>query len=144
MSKRLAREAAMSLLYEREITGTQDQETLEIMGDILHADKLRETHREYIDGILSLFEEHREEIDEMIADKADTWKFDRLSKVDLSILRLAVVEMFYLEEIPAKVTLNEAVEMAKKYSGEKSSKFVNGVLGAIYTASGLAEKEQEV
>ena len=69
------------------------------------------------------------EIDELIDRYSVRWKTARLPKVDLAILRLALAEICYLTDIPVSVTINEAVELAKKYSTEKSSKFINGVLG---------------
>ena len=122
MSRRLAREAAMCLLYEREINRDAGDETLEEMKDVLQTEKIMEKHGVYIDQVLKTAEEKREEIDARIAKYSHSWKIERLSKVDLSIL----------QEIPVKVTINEAVEMAKKYSLDKSPKFINGVLGAIY------------
>lgn len=76
------------------------------------------------DGILS----HLKEIDAEINDKSVGWKTSRMGKVDLAILRLAVYEIRYEEEIPEKVSINEAVELAKKYGTDESSSFVNGVL----------------
>ena len=78
-----------------------------------------------IDG----FPQKQEEIDEIISQNSHAWKIDRIAKVDLAILRLAIFELLYMEEIPKKVTSNEAVELAKKYSAEKSYKYVNGLLG---------------
>ena len=72
------------------------------------------------------------EIDEIISSHlTGKWKIERLNKVSLGIMRLAVYELKYLDDIPANVTINEAVELSKKFSGEDEYKFVNGVLGAI-------------
>lgn len=131
MSRRLAREAAMCLLFEREINGEPGNETLEEMKDILHTDKIREKHGAYIDHILTYYEQNAVQVDAMIADCSVDWKLERLNKVDLSILRLAIIELFYLKEIPYRGAVNEAVELAKKFSSEKSPAFINGVLGAI-------------
>ena len=73
-----------------------------------------------------------EEIDKIISDHLSAkWKLNRISKVSLSILRLAVYEMKFVEDIPTNVTINEAVELSKKFSGEEEYKFVNGILGAV-------------
>ena len=77
------------------------------------------------------------EIDELIDRYSDRWKTSRLPKVDLAILRLALAEICYLTDIPVSVTINEAVELAKKYSTEKSSKFINGVLGSAARDAGV-------
>ncbi len=77
------------------------------------------------------------EIDELIDRYSVRWKTSRLPKVDLAILRLALAEICYLTDIPVSVTINEAVELAKKYSTEKSSKFINGVLGSAARDTGV-------
>ena len=77
-------------------------------------------------------EDNLEEIDRIISDHLSAkWKLNRISKVSLSILRLAVYEMKYVEDIPSNVSINEAVELSKKFSGEEEYKFVNGILGAV-------------
>lgn len=77
-------------------------------------------------------EDNLEEIDKIISDHLSAkWKLNRISKVSLSILRLAVYEMKYVEDIPSNVSINEAVELSKKFSGEEEYKFVNGILGAV-------------
>ena len=77
------------------------------------------------------------EIDELIDRYSVRWKTSRLPKVDLAILRLALAEICYLTDIPVSVTINEAVELAKKYSTERSSKFINGVLGSAARDAGV-------
>jgi N utilization substance protein B len=80
-----------------------------------------------VQGVL----ENRESIDELISSKAIDWKLDRMANVDRNILRIAVFESMYERLVPVGVAINEAVELAKVYGDEESSKFVNGVLGAI-------------
>lgn len=75
--------------------------------------------------------EHLAEIDEMIEQKSEGWTLSRISKADLSVMRLAVYELLYDENVPDGVAINEAVELAKLYGGEKSFRFVNGVLATI-------------
>lgn len=72
-----------------------------------------------------------DELDDIISSNLTTWKINRLPKVNLSILRLAVYEMKYVDDVPNSVAINEAIELAKKYSGAEDSGFINGVLGAI-------------
>ena len=80
-----------------------------------------------LDAVLALMPE----LDERIAETAHGWRIDRMSKVDLSILRLAVYEILYDPDIPDGVAINEAVELAKKYSGDESPAFINGILGVV-------------
>ena len=133
MSKRLAREAAMCLLYEREMNGEPGElETLFEIRDILKSDKFTPEQNEYINEIVKKFEENAIYIDSVISKyNKDGWKIDRIGRVDLSILRLALIEIFYMEDMPFKVTANEAVELAKKYSAEKSPSYINGVLASV-------------
>lgn len=84
--------------------------------------------RQIIDGVV----EHLPEIDEQIAKFAHNWPLDMITLVDRNVLRIGVYELRYSEEIPAKVAINEAIELAKSYGGQSSGKFVNGVLGAIF------------
>lgn len=83
--------------------------------------------REIVDGVT----DHREEIDELISSYAQGWTIDRMPNVDRSILRIASWEILYNEEVPTAVAINEAIGLAKEYSTEDSSRFVNGVLGRI-------------
>jgi N utilization substance protein B len=75
--------------------------------------------------------EHKEELDKLIADCSDNWSLGRMSKVDINILRLAVFEFLYCEDIPPKVTLNEAVDLGKTFGSENSGSFINGILDAL-------------
>jgi N utilization substance protein B len=74
---------------------------------------------------------HLEEIDQILSEAASGWKLNRMNKVDLTILRLAVYEMKFDEDVPVKVAINEAVEMAKTFGGDESPSFVNGVLAKL-------------
>ena len=76
-------------------------------------------------------QEHLEEIDRKKKKKSTGWKTKRMSKVDLNILRLAVFEMKYDEDVPVKVAINEAVEISKVFGGEDSASFINGILGKV-------------
>ncbi|MHA3683232.1 transcription antitermination factor NusB [Leucobacter sp. HY1910] len=83
--------------------------------------------REIVDGVT----DHREEIDELIVSYAQGWALDRMPHVDRSLLRIASWEILFNDEVPAAVAIDEAIELAKEYSTEDSSRFVNGVLGKI-------------
>ncbi|MCK8817511.1 transcription antitermination factor NusB [Natroniella sulfidigena] len=92
---------------------------------------------ELIQGVV----ENLEQIDHVITQNAVDWKIERMGKVDKSIIRLAVYEILYQDEIPVAVSINEAVELAKSFSDQQSSKFVNGVLGNI--ADALEDREED-
>ena len=129
MDRTLAREIAMKLLYANTVGGSDTvPEALE-QSDALGA--LDEEGLAFSDALYTGTVEHMDAIDEQIGAHATGWAFDRIAKVDLSILRLATYELLYREDIPAGASINEAVELGKRFGGEKSAKFINGVLGAI-------------
>jgi len=130
MSRRNAREAAMKLLYQYSITDELALPEAEESGDLFSIEKLDGEDRDYINGIIADFESRLEEIDAIISENSYSWKIDRISKVDLAILRLAIYEIKNMG-MPEKVAVNEAVELAKKFSGDKSYKYVNGLLGGF-------------
>src|SRR5690242_14989598 len=86
---------------------------------------------QYIQELVEGTESHKTIIDELLTDYLKGWKMDRLSKVDREVLRLAAYEMIYRDDVPAKVVVNEAIELAKHFGTEESGKFVNGVLGKM-------------
>lgn len=130
MSRRTAREAIMSLFYEYSITNNIGVETLGEMNDIFSSFNLNEENYKYIKNLLNLLSAHQDEIDEKIKNASESWSMDRISKVDLAVLRLATAEILYTDT-PKNIICNEAVEITKKYSTDKSYSFVNGILGNI-------------
>lgn len=126
MTRREARELAFVLLFERSFTGGTIAEILENAGEA----------RDIIGDnfAVSLAEgsvAHTDEIDALISENAHNWNRDRLSRVTLAILRLAIYEMQWVDDIPVSVSINEAVELAKRYGGDADASFINGVLGGI-------------
>lgn len=132
MNRTLAREIAMKLLYAETVGGTDTvPEALE-QSDA--ADRLDAEGQAFAQMLYAGTVENLAAIDEQIRTYATGWTFDRIAKVDVSILRLATYELLYRDEIPAGASINEAVELGKQFGGEKSAKFINGVLGAIAKA----------
>lgn len=139
-SRSIARQAAMQLLYERLSGGDADEESLELIYEQLTAllaeegKKLKpnEAARNYIADVLSGVEEHETELDESIEKHSTgSWTLERVPHVDLSILRLAAYELYHREDVPDNVVISEAMSMANLYSEPKSSRYINGVLGAM-------------
>ena len=128
MNRRTLREQVFKLLFRVEFNSKEEME--EPCGLFLeHEDvEMSEKDADYIVGKYTDIHEKLEEIDSMINEKAKGWSTDRMGKVDLTIIRLAVYEMKYEDGIDAKVSINEAVELAKKYGTDDSASFVNGVL----------------
>lgn len=126
--RRVAREAALSLLYSSDIAESDVERVIE--EGAYPADDLELS--DYAETLVRGVVEHFEEIDGRLAATSENWALDRMPVVDRAILRLAVYEMSYVDEVPVSVAINEAVELAKAYGGEdESSRFVNGVLGRI-------------
>lgn len=126
MKRRTARERAMQALYQMDITG--ELESKVAVENTL--DEGEETN-EFLESLVVGFVENKEVIDEAIRQNLKKWKLERISIVDRSILRVAVYEMKYMEEIPHNVTINEAIEIAKTFGDEESRRFINGVLSNI-------------
>ena len=138
MTRREARETAFILLFEKTFTQDSLQQILENAGEARDFQKSA--------FALSLAQgavDHLEEEDALISAHALKWSKDRLSRVALSILRLAVYEMEFVEDMPVSVSINEAVELAKKYGGDEDPAFINGVLGGIARRPGMVKKVEK-
>lgn len=126
MKREKIRELTMQVIFQMDVTGNFDYEKISMVSEnepVLKNDR--------VISFLYIIREHIKDIDRIIIENIDSWKIDRLAKADLAILRTAVAEMFYMDDIPEPVSINEAVELAKKYGDEKSAPFVNAVLGKI-------------
>lgn len=139
-SRSISRQAAMQLLYERMSGGNADSDSLELVYEQLSeqqeegakALKPDEAARTYINDVLSGVEEHESELDESIEKHSTgSWTLERVPHVDLSILRLAAYELYHRDDVPDNVAISEAMSMANRYSEPKSSRYINGVLGAM-------------
>ena len=127
MNRRKAREYAFILLFEYKF---QPDEIQRILEDFLTENEAG-AQEAYIRGVVEGAVAHVVEIDGLIADYAKDWSVDRISIVCMAVMRLAVYEMKYDEDVPVGVAINEAVELAKKYSGDEGPAFINGVLARL-------------
>ncbi len=127
MTRREAREAVLTLLYEK--NSRPDEDEREVYENSLAVREVSDN--EYIKNVYYGVTEHCDEIDEHIKESAHDWSVDRMSRVTLSILRLATYELYFERTIPVSVTINEAVELAKKYDIDSAPAFVNGILNKI-------------
>ena len=127
MTRKEAREWVIKYLYSRTFQD-QCEESLE---DFLEHQALDQTEIEYMRSVVAGVEGNLQSIDQDIEKYLRSWTTSRIPKLDLAILRAAVFEIKYSEDIPTGVAINEAVEIAKKYSTDDSYRFINGVLGAI-------------
>ncbi|MCB6364608.1 transcription antitermination factor NusB [Intestinibacillus massiliensis] len=150
MSRKKAREIALHLIFEMGFKEFQAEEVLadrldesimsSISGDIaLYAGKLSEAQTAYIVAVVKGVASHLQELDAVIEENAHGWNMSRLSKMTVAVLRLALYEMRYVEDVPTGAAINEAVELAKTYETEEAGAFVNGILGTVSRAQEAAE-----
>jgi N utilization substance protein B len=142
--RRIARELALQALYKLDMLGdTAAPGALGVFWDhfvpegVPRGGESEQFARALVTGV----DAHRARIDELIAAAAEHWRLPRLSRVDLNVLRLATFELLERPEIPAAVTINEAIEIARRYGSEDSSAFVNGVLDQIASELGVRGRE---
>lgn len=128
MSRKLTREIVMNTLYQMEMHNTFESVAFD---QYLSDNILEDKEMIFAKSVITAFEANVEEVDETIKLYLKGWTIDRISKVDLSILRLAVTEILYIDDLSAAISINEAVNLTKKYSDDESSAFVNGVLGEL-------------
>lgn len=132
--RRKGRELALQALYQMQMTGDPSLEAVEIfLRHFQGSVKARDFARRLVLGVLN----HWEEIDRLIEQSADHWKLSRMAKVDLTILRMATYELVFCPDIPINVSMDEAIEIGKRYGSEDSAAFINGVLDHVAQASGV-------
>ncbi|MBE3596529.1 MAG: transcription antitermination factor NusB [Hydrogenibacillus sp.] len=125
MNRRAARVAALQALYQIDLADATKEAAFSAL-DLSQADEAY-AHR-LVDGVLA----HREAIDRVIAEHLVGWTLERLSYVDRAILRISVYELLFAEDVPGKVVIDEAVELAKRFSDERARVFINGLLSNVY------------
>ena len=130
MKRRELREHIFELLFRIEFNGSEEMpEQMQLFFDGL--DELGEQDQSYMEEKYRRIVEKLPELDRRIEETAKSWRISRMGKVDLTILRLAVYEMEFDDDVPVGVAINEAVELSKKFGGDDSPAFVNGILGKI-------------
>lgn len=141
MNKSAVREETFKLLYSLEIQKNFDEEELEVFFE--DSETIDDNAKEQIIEEINQINENNEDILKAISEnlKSD-WNVDRISKINLSLLKIAIYEMLY-KRVPYKVVINEVVELAKKYGEDTSSSFINGVLATIVKKNNLKEDNEE-
>ncbi|MGF2617026.1 transcription antitermination factor NusB [Rossellomorea vietnamensis] len=124
MKRRTAREKALQALFQMDMSGMTAEEALTNIYEDAPSD-------EYLDSLVNGAADNKEKIDGLIKENLEKWSFDRLAKVDRNILRVAVFELLEVNDVPNKVVINEAIEIAKSYGDDQSGKFINGVLSKV-------------
>lgn len=134
-----AREYALQMLYQVDVTRADAQL---VMQDFWQAHPAPQDVRAFATQVVEGTVEHLEHINQLIAQHANNWDMARMAIVDRNILRMGAYELLYLDEVPPKVCLNEAVELAKRFGDEESSKFVNGILDTIHKTHARRESSE--
>jgi N utilization substance protein B len=137
-ARRLARELAMKIYFEMDLTGREPGELFE---RYVEDGALRGVDAKYAERLVRSIGERLAEIDERIAAAAPAFPVDQLATVDRNVLRVAICELAADFSVPPKVVINEAIEIAKDYGGDASGRFVNGALGSIVDAAAVEEQE---
>ncbi len=134
-----AREIALQVLYQTEQNAGLDSKDVQrfierrLRGDAAHC--------EFAQALVKGVHKHQVRIDELISEVAENWRLDRMAAIDRNILRIGAFEILYSPDVPPKVAINEALELAKRYSTAQSSRFVNGILDRLQTAATTIEPE---
>jgi N utilization substance protein B len=143
-NRHLSRSIVLQSLFEWDLNALEKKETFDVLERNVAEFAPNKTDMPFMEKLLDGVLAKQPELDLVIEKAAPEWPIDRISPVDRNILRLGLYELLFAErsEVPAKVAINEAIELAKQFGGENSSRFVNGVLGAVYKEIGEPGKEE--
>ena len=139
ITRRRAREIALQALYWVESSGDIE----EALQDLSERAKLSQEEMRFPTDICDKCLENKAHFDHLIEAATEHWRLERIARMDRLILRMALTELFFFLDIPPKVTINEAIELARKFSTEKSAQFVNGILDHIATTEGIIGHRSE-
>lgn len=123
-----ARELALKVLFQLEVTGDDPEEVLRYhASEGAATEEVTNFARELVHGVIA----NREKLDQILSEASEHWKLDQMAKVDRVILRIAIYEIAIDRHVPTKAAINESIELAKTFSGDEAGRFVNGVLGRV-------------
>jgi len=142
-NRHLARTIAMQTLFEWDYKGKDKKTIDEVINYNFKAFAPEYNDHSFTERIVKGVVKNLEKIDSYIKKFAPDWPLEQITTVDRNILRIGIYELVFDPDIPSKVAINEAIEIAKNYGGESSGKFVNGVLGSIYKKEGKTEKSED-
>jgi len=137
--RRIAREAVLQALYASAMTG---EDRTKILKDILNRRSYESNIIKYITDLFESAMDNKEWCEGQIKSRLNNWEFDRVALLDRLLLIVAISEIYFIEDVPPKVSISEAIEIAKTYCNEDSSSFVNGVLDNVYKAMSNDSKEK--
>lgn len=138
-SRHQSRERALQILFQYDIHGKSGVWLDEFWNQYHASEDVKAFTEQLVNGVL----EHKKDLDALIGKYATNWKVSRMQIVDRNILRLGAFELLHLDEVPAKVTVNEAIELAKAFGDEEAAKFVNGILDKLLAAEAKLEGKRQ-
>lgn len=141
MSRRLARETALQVLFQLDMA-KEKLDTATVVRKWAEEFAVPETSIPFAQGLVEGTLSHIEEIDAKLSQFSEGWALSRMANVDRNLLRLACYEILYREDIPGRVTINEALEIAKRYASEESGKFINGILDRVVESVDKKEEKK--
>ena len=141
MNRHLSRVIVMQTLYEWDFRPKSDVESVKKRNIENYQE---DADPDYIQSTIEGVQQYQEEIDAEIAKAAPEWPLEQIASIDKTILRIAIFEILYSDDVPPKVAINEAVELGKTFGGANSSKFINGVLGTVYRGSAKYDPKEDV
>lgn len=130
-----ARSWVLQILYAWELAG--EGELAEHARRTLARRRVSDRYRPYVDRLLEVLSERMGEIDEALRTSIPNWRLERLGAIDRAALRIGAAELLFVDDVPGKVAISEAIKLAEKYGGEESPRFVNGVLDAVFRRAGV-------
>jgi len=136
-SRREARIIVLEALYRKDLLGEKLEEAIE---EIVERESPTDEVKDYVNSLKEVIVSNKDEIDNLIERTSENWPLERMTHIDRAILRLAIAEMLGIADVPYKVSISEAVELAKTFSTEESGAFVNGILDAIAGVLGYKER----
>ncbi len=131
MSRKTAREVALKIAFEFSFQDDEASKLYEKYMECEDSPMMNQEDEEYVLDVINGIQKNLEDIDSRIKAHLKDWNFDRISKVDIAILRLAIYEIIFRDDIPQKVSINEAVELSKTFGEDSSPNFINGILAEI-------------
>lgn len=141
MNRHQSRMVAMQIIYEWSVRPKED--ILEIARTNIENNPIEDIDEPFINRLIKGVNKHYAEIDKLVEKAAPEWPLEQIAVIDIAILRLSIYELLFCTDIPPKVAIDEAVELAKTYGGANSSKFINGVLGTVYRSSKRYNKKDK-
>lgn len=140
-SRHLSRSIAMQSLYEWDFNGKKKENLVKVVEKNIREYGPGLENTDFVWQLVNGVKDHLSKIDKVIEKAAPEWPIDQITIVDRNVLRIGLYELIYSkkEEVPPKVAINEAIELAKTFGGESSGKFINGVLGTVYKEIGIKE-----